>query len=101
MHDPDSPDGTFIHWAVWNIDPTITNIVEDTAPVGSSVGVNDFGQQAYGGPCPQNGTHHYIFELYALDTMLNLPETTTGVDVTINMQSHILTKARTMGTFGE
>ena len=45
------------------------------------VGVNDFGQIGYGGPCPPNKKHTYRFLLYALDTKLNLPRNATRYDV--------------------
>ena len=50
---------------------------------GSSFGpqvLNDFGLAEYDGPCPPPNitplSHHYIFTVYALDIMLDLPSST-------------------------
>ena len=66
MDDPDAPNGTFRHWAAYDIPATARSIPRGQA-VGS-VAVNDFGKRGYGGPCPPkgHGPHHYRFKLYAL-----------------------------------
>lgn len=69
MEDPDAPNGTFDHWLVWNL-PIINSIEENHK--GGTQGVNGFGENGYGGPCPPSGTHRYFFRIYALDTKLNL-----------------------------
>lgn len=98
MHDPDAPHGTFIHWVVWNISPDTTEILEGSAPSASNEGMNDFGISGYGGPCPPSGTHRYIWDIFALDTKLDLPPTTTGTDVLAAIKDHILVKAELVGT---
>lgn len=78
MHDPDAPGGDFTHWLVWNIPSQTTEIPSGSLPISCVEGTNDFGKNAYGGPCPPagSGTHHYVFELYALDDELDLPDST-------------------------
>lgn len=74
VDDPDAPNGTFTHWTVWNIVPTVSKIPENSIPVGSVQGVTSVGKPGWFSPCPPRaqprGTHRYIFSLYALNTML-------------------------------
>ena len=65
--DPDAPMGDFIHWFIYNIPATVTEIPQGgPLPAGVQEVSNDFGKKAYGGPCPPSGTHRYFFVLYAL-----------------------------------
>ncbi len=73
VDDPDSPSGTWVHWTIWNIDPKVTGIDENSIPTGTTQGTTNFGKEGYGGPCPASGIHHYHFKLYALDIKLYLP----------------------------
>jgi len=68
VQDPDAPGGNFNHWLVCNI-PAASNSIPQGGPLpsGATQIANDFGQEAYGGPCPPSGTHRYFFRLYALD----------------------------------
>jgi Raf kinase inhibitor-like YbhB/YbcL family protein len=97
MHDPDAPGGDFTHWTLWNIPPTVADIPDGTAPAGSAQGVTSFGITGYGGPCPPSGTHRYMFDLYALDVSLNLPEGTQRQEVEAAMQNHIIGQTRLTG----
>ncbi len=65
--DPDAPMGDFIHWLIYNIPATATEIPQGgPLPAGAQEVSNDFGKKAYGGPCPPSGTHRYFFVIYAL-----------------------------------
>ena len=99
MDDPDAPAGTWVHWVVWNIAPTTTRIEENSIPAGAAQGINDFGRKNYGGPCPPSGTHRYKFNIYALDTTLNLPPDSEKQDVEKVMQGHILAQATLTGLY--
>jgi Raf kinase inhibitor-like YbhB/YbcL family protein len=99
VDDPDAPLGTFTHWIVWNIDPKTSFVEENSVPAGAIVGVNDFGKNSYGGPCPPSGTHHYHFKLYALDTTLNLDKNSKKKDLEKAMENHILEKAEIIGIY--
>src|SRR5574337_2088754 len=52
IDDPDAPGRLFTHWLVWNIDPIVTQLGENSVPAGAVQGTNDFGGIGYGGPCP-------------------------------------------------
>lgn len=73
VEDPDSPGGTWMHWRLWNIDPKTSLIAEDSVPKGAVQGLNTFGHARYGGPCPRSGEHSYVFRLYALQHVLDIP----------------------------
>jgi hypothetical protein len=65
MVDPDAPvPGGFTHWVLVNIDPAAGQLPE-ALPDGV-MGQNGAGKNAYAGPCPPSGNHHYVFTLYAL-----------------------------------
>ena len=99
VDDPDAPMGTWVHWVVWNISPDTTLIEENSVPQGSIQGVNDFGKNTYGGPCPPRGTHRYYFKLYALNTKLPLNPSATKKDVEKAMEGAILEKAELVGLY--
>lgn len=71
----------FTHWGMYNISPTRTGLPENAGVAGSKYGqqvFNDFfAGPEYDGPCPPAGVkpfvHHYVFTVYALDIVLNLP----------------------------
>lgn len=103
VHDPDVPtsireDGTWDHWVLFNMPPTVTRIGEGETPDAVS-GVTTRGDTAYGGPCPPNGEHRYFFTLYALDTELALGEGATKQDVLAAMDGHVLAEAQLMGRY--
>jgi Raf kinase inhibitor-like YbhB/YbcL family protein len=100
LHDPDAPlSGGFTHWVVWNIDPQTVTIKEESTPPGSMEGINGSGIVGYMGPCPPSGAHHYIFSLYALDDVLDLPEETTAKVLEKEMVDHIVAKAEIIGLY--
>lgn len=98
VHDPDAPGGDWTHWLLWNIPPQTTHFPEGTPLSGSVSGISDFGVPGYGGPCPPSGTHHYYFELYALDSKLQLPTSSRRSNVESALQGHILAHTVLMGT---
>ena len=102
MDDPDAMGAVgkvWVHWVVWNIDSTTTEIAESTAPSGAIEGMTDFGEVGYGGPAPPDKRHTYVFKLYALDTGLDLPDKSTKADVEKAMEGHIIEQAQLTGTY--
>ena len=98
IDDPDAPMGTWVHWTVWNMDPGMTEIAENSVPNGVE-GYTSSGKPGYGGPCPPSGTHRYFFKLYALDTLLDLSPRTDASQLEQAMQGHVLDSAELMGTY--
>jgi Raf kinase inhibitor-like YbhB/YbcL family protein len=77
--DPDAPNGTYVHWVVFNIDPTTRSLPAGEVPPGARQARNSAGHARYDGPCPPSGTHHYRFTVYVLRTPTTLDD---GVDTT-------------------
>jgi Raf kinase inhibitor-like YbhB/YbcL family protein len=96
--DPDAP-GTWVHWVIWNIDPSVKEIKGNTVPTGAVEGMNDFKKHQYRGPCPPSGTHRYFFKVYAMDTMLGISPNSQKADLEKAMQGHILAKGELIGLY--
>jgi hypothetical protein len=104
VHDPDAPVGDWLHWVAWNIPPATRSFTAGVATSvaladGTQQGRNDFGKSGYGGPCPPGGTHHYVFSLRALDTMLTLRANASRDTIEKAMQGHVLATAELTGTY--
>jgi hypothetical protein len=99
MDDPDSPNGTFTHWLIWNISPDKRGFEEDYLVVEEAEGTNDFGNVGYGGPCPKSGTHRYYFKLYALNATLDLPATTSKSELEVEMDKHVIDEVELVGLY--
>ncbi|HLG12956.1 MAG TPA: YbhB/YbcL family Raf kinase inhibitor-like protein [Blastocatellia bacterium] len=103
--DPDAPGGTWVHWVLYSLSPSVTELGEgvsaaEIAPDGSRQGRNDFKRIGYGGPCPPPGrSHRYFFKLYALDAELTLKAQATKDDLVRAMERHTLGEGRLMGTY--
>ena len=88
-----------LHWMVWNIPASASQLPEAVAnntqqlPDGSLQTNGNPGQGGIAGyrpPCPPAGpSHHYAFELYAVDQKLDLPPTATRGDVMKALDGHI------------
>lgn len=107
--DPDAPMGTWSHWVLFDIPPHVTNLPANLpqgariplAPDGPEVrqGTNDFGGLGYGGPCPPSGTHHYVFQLYALDAAPDLPDSPTRPQVLQAIRGHVVAAGQLVGVY--
>jgi Raf kinase inhibitor-like YbhB/YbcL family protein len=94
-------------WILWNIAASVTRlpagVPPDTSPDGIHQGKNVRGVNGYQPPCPPVGArpHHYVFELYALDTKVDLPAGSSRADLLKATDGHILGKASLAGIFGQ
>jgi Raf kinase inhibitor-like YbhB/YbcL family protein len=103
-NDPDAPVGDWVHWVVYNIPASETEIKEGASsqkhlPKGALEGINDFRKIGYGGPCPPSGTHRYFFKLYALDIVLHAKEGLSKKQLLELMKGHILAEVTLMGKY--
>ena len=97
-----------LHWIVWNIPGSATGLPEGV-PMGAQLQNGAYQLSAtgavYRGPgAPAGGPrHHYTFELYALDTKIDVQPGTdafeTRTSIMKAIQGHILGKAVYMGLF--
>ena len=99
VDDPDAPSGTFNHWVVYNMDPKIHDIKENSVPVIATQGRNDFGDVEYEGPQPPSGEHRYFFKAFALDTVLPLGRGVRRAELDREMTEHVLEEAMLMGKY--
>src|SRR5438046_3921915 len=96
------------HWVVWNIPAATTSLAEGVAkgsqrPDGSYQ-ISATGAMYRGPGAPANGPHHhYMFEIYALDTKVDVTPASDAFDTRANvmkaMQGHVLGKAVYGGLF--
>lgn len=110
LHDPDVALGKktddVLHWMIFNIPGTATGLpqgvpAEAKLEDGAINAKNLRGGIGYMGPGapPAGPYHHYTFELFALDTKLDLGPDATRDQVLSAMQGHILGKAILEGRF--
>jgi len=113
MHDPEpvlnkGSKMDVTHWLVWNIPGTSTGLPEGVAAgeLGDGTRQVSLRSNGYMGPgAPPGPYHHYTFELYALDTKLDVPQGTpqeaaaTRTAVINAMDGHVLGKAVLVARF--
>jgi hypothetical protein len=110
FHDPDNAmqkgPGDTTHWFAFNIPGTAREIAgglptDAKLPDGTIQAKNTRGNPGYMGPgnAAINPYHHYTFELWALDTKLDLGPDATRDDVMKAMTGHALGKAVLEGRF--
>jgi Raf kinase inhibitor-like YbhB/YbcL family protein len=113
MHDPEpvlnkSSNMDITHWLVWNIPATSTGLPEGFPQGERPDGTRQVSLRfnGYMGPgAPPGPYHHYTFELFALDTKLDVPQGTpmeaaqTRMAVFNAMDGHVLGKALLVGRF--
>ena len=98
VDDPDAPNGDFVHWLIWNIDPKISVIKNGNIP-GATEGYTSLNKPGWVAPCPPSGIHHYNFKLYALDIVLSIPKSSAKIDLVRVMDGHIINNATLVGLY--
>src|SRR5262245_1605253 len=113
MHDPEpvlnkGSKMDITHWLVWNIPGTSTGLPEGvmTGELPDGTRQVSLRSNGYMGPgAPAGPYHHYTFELYALDTKLDIAQPApqqaadTRVAVVNAMDGHVLGKAVLVARF--
>jgi len=105
LEDPDvnpklAEEGVWYHWVIFNLAPSRKLIREGEEP-DAVAGEGSSDNLEYYGPCtpPPEGTHEYVFRLYALDEKLGLEEGATGAQVKHAMEGNIIAEAAYTGTY--
>jgi Raf kinase inhibitor-like YbhB/YbcL family protein len=106
-YDPDAPTTVgFTHWVLFNIPPDVDHLDAGAGeagknPSGSVNAFTDWGESQWGGcaPPPGDDPHHYEFTVWALDTKLDLDETTTYAKFNFMTRGHVLAKGTLTGLY--
>jgi Raf kinase inhibitor-like YbhB/YbcL family protein len=109
VEDPDAtPIKPYVHWVVWNIPASVTSLPEGlqeqprlTVPEGVLQGRTSRGTVGYLGPRPPPGDppHHYHFQVFALDTYLDVPPGADRDQVLQAASGHVLAKGEIVGLY--
>jgi Raf kinase inhibitor-like YbhB/YbcL family protein len=108
LHDPEPhPRGSIYditHWFIYNIPANVMELPEAVPngdlPNGAKQLKSIRGFAGYFGPCaPPGPNHHYTFQLFALDTKLDLGAESTRADAEKAMDGHILGSAEIVQMF--
>jgi Raf kinase inhibitor-like YbhB/YbcL family protein len=101
--DHNVPPNDWSHWIVIDIPPGTTSLGKGASlPTGAQAMMTDFGDAAYGGPCPPpgSGAHHYEFTVWALRTSaVQLPAHANAKGIVAALQRDALAKASIIGTY--
>jgi Raf kinase inhibitor-like YbhB/YbcL family protein len=100
VDDPDA--GFYVHWNVVGIPPTVTEAAEGEEPEGGEELENSAGEDDWAPPCPPegDGTHEYLFAVYATDRPLGLGEDATHDELRAALEEHAIARGVLRGTFG-
>lgn len=109
MDDPDAKPKLVNHWGIYNIPASLTALPEGVpgdpslvAPKGAAQTATTRGTPGYFGPRPPAGDppHRYHFQIFALDTVLELPPNATADDLIKAMTGHVVGAGLLTGLFG-
>jgi Raf kinase inhibitor-like YbhB/YbcL family protein len=96
--DPDAND--YVHWIVFDLDPSLTGLSEGDVPAGAVQWPNSAGAAAYRGPCPPPGQdHRYVFTLYALNQQLRVADDASAAEVISDLMRIALDQSSVTGRF--
>lgn len=109
--DPDAMEPKpFVHWLLWNVPPdntTLRTALPGTGQIrelmNAKQGTNSFGSVGYYGPHPPAGDppHHYHFQVFALDTLLDVEQRATKPQVIDAAKGHVIAAGEIVGTFAK
>src|SRR5205085_1241848 len=98
----------FAHWIVHSIPPTLKSLPLGlpnhrvlSQLGGAFQGQNDAKTRGWYGPKPPrgHGIHHYHFQLFAVDTLLNLGADATLDEISRALRGHVLADGEIVGTY--
>lgn len=97
--DPDAPGAApFVHWLVYGIPGHVVELDDNVDEFRE--GKNGRGELGYMPPAPPAGTgvHHYHFQLFGLDTELDLDEGADLERLLAAMTGHVIAWGELIGT---
>lgn len=101
IDDPDATGGVvWDHCVVYNIPPETQEITAEITETFSS-GLNSWGDEWYGGPCPPKGSesHRYVFKVYALKKEMSFKKPPKTEELLHAMKRYILKEAVYTGLY--
>jgi Raf kinase inhibitor-like YbhB/YbcL family protein len=111
VDDPDAKapaPSPFVHWVLFNLPPAM-NTVPESVPTDATLtklgdarqGKTSRGSVGYFGPRPPAGDppHHYHFQVFAVDTVLDTPAGADRDAVLAALKGHVLAHGEVVGTF--
>jgi Raf kinase inhibitor-like YbhB/YbcL family protein len=106
LEDPDANVKPVTHWIMANLPSNTTSLPEnlmktEMANGGAMQGANVTGKIGYYGPKPprDDPPHNYHFQIFALDTMLNLPSGFNRQALLDAMKNHVIAKGEIVGMY--
>src|SRR5207253_6845695 len=100
VDDPDAPRGVFAHWVIADLPADTRALPEGATQVpGGHIGRNDWNRAEWSGPAPPSGTHHYRFQLFALDREVGLDQPTKPELDRAIQGALVLAEAKLVGTY--
>ncbi len=106
LEDPDAALKPTTHWLVANIPTSVTQLSAnqpktDALASGAMQGGNITGKIGYYGPHPPpaDKPHNYHFQVFALDTTLNLPAGFNRQALLDAMRGHVVARGEVVGTY--
>ncbi|MBO0452886.1 YbhB/YbcL family Raf kinase inhibitor-like protein [Candidatus Enterococcus murrayae] len=105
MDDIDHPlAGVYNHWLIWNIPPMKIIPAEipqgkQVSELGNSVQGIGYGKHRYRGPKPPFGSHRYKYNVFVLDTKLDLLASSRKRELLEAMAGHILQYGYLIGEY--
>jgi hypothetical protein len=102
VDDLDSSPPQYTHWMLYDLSPSTLRIPEGFEPNAEQgkVGVNDFKNARYNGPCPPKETfHRYRFRVLALDAPSGLKDGATREQLDAALNGHLIGVGSLEGTF--
>ncbi len=108
MEDPDAAEPKpFVHWLLYNLPPDMTSLPEGLPkkpalekPENALQGETSKGVIGYFGPKPPPwDVHHYHFQVFALDKVLDLKPAAKREDLLREMAGHVVAKGLLVGTY--
>jgi Raf kinase inhibitor-like YbhB/YbcL family protein len=101
VDDPDAAGGTYVHWVLFGLDPSLTGLEAGVVPAGGRQAANSAGDAAYKGPCPprDDDPHRYRFTVYALDGEIAAADGASAGDVLDRVRETAVAKGTLTATF--
>jgi Raf kinase inhibitor-like YbhB/YbcL family protein len=106
VEDPDAPTRRPIVHSVAHVSAPNGELPEgaldaNTNTSGVRIARGSMRRRGYTGPrpIPGHGPHHYVFQLFALDSRIDSPATSSPTTLVETMAGHVIARARLTGTY--